>query len=57
MADEPLDALKGKTPLEYAQTPHMDEVARSGSVGQFYAIKRFTRLNKALKLIVTQLIW
>ncbi|MGZ5561009.1 MAG: 2,3-bisphosphoglycerate-independent phosphoglycerate mutase [Halobacteriota archaeon] len=39
MADEPLDALKGKTPLEYAQTPHMDEVARSGSVGQFYAIK------------------
>jgi 2,3-bisphosphoglycerate-independent phosphoglycerate mutase len=39
MADEPLNALKGKTPLEFAQTPHMDEVARSGSVGQFYAIK------------------
>ncbi len=39
MADEPLDALQGKTPLEFAQTPHMDEVARSGSVGQFYAIK------------------
>jgi len=39
MADEPLDALKGKTPLEYAQTSHMDEVARYGSVGQFYAIK------------------
>jgi 2,3-bisphosphoglycerate-independent phosphoglycerate mutase len=39
MGDEPLDALKGKTPLEYAKTPHMDEVARSGSVGQFYAIK------------------
>jgi 2,3-bisphosphoglycerate-independent phosphoglycerate mutase len=39
MADEPLDALKGKTPLEHAQIPHMDEVARSGSVGQFYAIK------------------
>lgn len=39
MADEPLAALHGKTPLEYAQTPCMDEVARSGSLGQFYAIK------------------
>jgi 2,3-bisphosphoglycerate-independent phosphoglycerate mutase len=38
MADEPLQALQGKTPLEYAHTPHMDEVARSGSTGQFYAI-------------------
>jgi 2,3-bisphosphoglycerate-independent phosphoglycerate mutase len=39
MADEPLNALQGKTPLEYAQTPHLDAVARSGSTGQFYAIK------------------
>ncbi|MGZ4924173.1 MAG: 2,3-bisphosphoglycerate-independent phosphoglycerate mutase, partial [Halobacteriota archaeon] len=39
MADESLEPLHGKTPLEYAQTPHMDEIARSGSIGQFYAIK------------------
>ena len=39
MADEPLGALQGQTPLEYAQTPHMDDVVRSGSIGQFYAIE------------------
>ena len=39
MADEPLEALRGQTPLEYAETPHMDDVVRSGSIGQFYAIR------------------
>jgi 2,3-bisphosphoglycerate-independent phosphoglycerate mutase len=39
MADEPLAVLHGKTPLEYAQTPYMDQIARSGSLGQFYATK------------------
>ncbi|MEI7828078.1 MAG: phosphoglycerate mutase, partial [Euryarchaeota archaeon] len=39
MADEPLSTLQGKTPLEYAQTPHLDAIARTGSVGQFYAIR------------------
>lgn len=29
MADEPIEALGGKTPLEYAATPTMDEMARS----------------------------
>ena len=29
MADEPLEALQGKTPLEYAQTPVMDQLAWS----------------------------
>ncbi|MDD1679840.1 MAG: cofactor-independent phosphoglycerate mutase [Methanomicrobiales archaeon] len=33
MADEPLDELGGKTPLEYARTPHMDRVAREGKCG------------------------
>jgi len=28
MADEPLDELEGKTPLEVARTPHMDALAR-----------------------------
>jgi len=39
MADEPLEALQGQTPLEFAQTPHIDDMVRSGSIGQFYAIK------------------
>jgi len=38
MADEPLPMLGGKTPLEYANTPNMDVLAREGAVGQFYAI-------------------
>jgi 2,3-bisphosphoglycerate-independent phosphoglycerate mutase len=33
MADFPIDALNGQTPLEYAQTPNMDRVAASGRVG------------------------
>jgi 2,3-bisphosphoglycerate-independent phosphoglycerate mutase len=32
-ADEPQDALGGKTPLQAAHTPHMDRVARAGVVG------------------------
>jgi len=33
MADEPLDELEGRTPLEVARTPHMDALARRGTVG------------------------
>ncbi len=33
MADEPLDALGGKTPLEYAKTPVMDALAMGGTMG------------------------
>lgn len=33
MADEPLEALGGKTPLAYAKTPVMDELAKTGEVG------------------------
>ncbi|HZD43092.1 MAG TPA: cofactor-independent phosphoglycerate mutase [Methanomicrobiales archaeon] len=33
MADEPIEALGGKTPLQYARTPHMDRVAREGACG------------------------
>jgi 2,3-bisphosphoglycerate-independent phosphoglycerate mutase len=33
MADEPLAELNGKTPLETAATPRMDELARRGSMG------------------------
>lgn len=33
MADEPLEALGGKTPLQYASTPMMDELAGKGEIG------------------------
>ncbi len=33
MADYPLDALGGKTPLEVASTPNMDEIALKGTLG------------------------
>jgi len=33
MADEPLEQLGGMTPLEYAQTPVMDDLAGKGEVG------------------------
>lgn len=33
-ADEPQQALGGLTPLQKAQTPHMDEIARLGVVGR-----------------------
>jgi 2,3-bisphosphoglycerate-independent phosphoglycerate mutase len=38
MADEPLEELGGKTPLEYAQTPHMDRMARDGACGMLRTI-------------------
>jgi 2,3-bisphosphoglycerate-independent phosphoglycerate mutase len=33
MADEPLEELGGKTPLEAAHTPHMDRLAADGLLG------------------------
>ncbi len=33
MADEPIEALGGLTPLEYAQTPNMDFMASAGEMG------------------------
>jgi len=33
MADEPIEALDGKTPLEYAQTPMMDELSQVSEIG------------------------
>ncbi len=33
MADEPIEALGGLTPLEYAKTPHMDYMASAGEMG------------------------
>ncbi|MDZ4163667.1 MAG: cofactor-independent phosphoglycerate mutase [Smithellaceae bacterium] len=33
MADYPIDELGGMTPLEYARTPNMDEIAARGTLG------------------------
>lgn len=38
MADEPLEALQGKTPLEYAVTPTMDELAEVSEIGLVHTI-------------------
>ncbi len=38
MADEPIDALGGKTPLQVASTPTMDYLAKNGKVGTFETV-------------------
>ncbi len=38
MADEPIEALGGKTPLEYAKTPAMDALAKKGEIGRIHTI-------------------
>ncbi|MFQ5794057.1 MAG: cofactor-independent phosphoglycerate mutase [Candidatus Bipolaricaulia bacterium] len=38
MGDHPSDALDGKTPLEAARTPHMDELAQRGELGRVRTI-------------------
>ena len=38
MADEPLEELGGKTPLEYAHTPGMDSIAKRGASGTFLTL-------------------
>ncbi|MDR0844978.1 MAG: phosphoglycerate mutase, partial [Tannerella sp.] len=38
MADEPIPGLGGKTPLQYAQTPFMDELARLGVTGRLHTV-------------------
>lgn len=38
MADEPIEELGNKTPLEYAETPNMDRMAREGASGLLHTI-------------------
>ena len=38
MADEPVDALGGRTPLEAADTPVMDMLAAKGCTGLFHTV-------------------
>ena len=38
MADEPIDSLGGKTPLEVAETPMMDLLAKKAEIGLVHTI-------------------
>ena len=38
MADEPIEALGGKTPLEYADTKMMDMLSKKGETGMVHTI-------------------
>ena len=38
MADYPIDELNEQTPLEYANTPMMDELAQKSEIGQVHTI-------------------
>jgi 2,3-bisphosphoglycerate-independent phosphoglycerate mutase len=38
MADRPLDELGGRTPLEAAETPHMDRVSTGGRQGRLFTV-------------------
>jgi 2,3-bisphosphoglycerate-independent phosphoglycerate mutase len=38
MADEPIEELGGKTPLEYGETPTMDELSKKSEIGLCYTI-------------------
>lgn len=38
MADEPIESLGGKTPLEYAETPNMNRLSKKAEVGMVHTI-------------------
>ncbi len=38
MADEPIEALGGKTPLEYADTPNLDRLSKKSEIGMVHTI-------------------
>lgn len=38
MSDEPIDSIAGKTPLAYANTPTMDELAKQSEIGLVHTI-------------------
>lgn len=38
MADEPMEQLGGKTPLEYANTPTMDRISKMSEIGMVHTI-------------------
>lgn len=53
MADEPIEALGNKTPLQFARTPHIDKLAKIGKSGMLDTIpKGFTPGSEIANLSV-----
>ena len=48
MADYPLRELEGKTPLQFAQTPWLDKIAKRGFIGRVKTIPRGLRPGSAI---------
>lgn len=40
MGDRPVEELGGRTPLEAASTPNLDQLAKNGSTGLMYTVKK-----------------
>ena len=40
MADEPIEALSGRTPLQYADTPAMDRLSKRSEIGLVHTIPK-----------------
>jgi 2,3-bisphosphoglycerate-independent phosphoglycerate mutase len=40
MGDLPIPSLGNKTPLEAAETPNMDSLAKTGKTGLMYSVKK-----------------
>ena len=51
MADRPLKALGGKTPLQTANTPNMDEIASSGILGLVKTVSKKTGKNSDVAIM------
>ena len=49
MADRPIESLGGRTPLEYAKTPKMDELAAKGEIGMVHTIPDGQRHCQSLR--------
>ena len=54
MADHPVEKLGGKTLLQYAQIPYMDQLAREGKTGRLVTVPDGFLPDRKLP---TQLLW
>ena len=52
MADEPIEALGGKTPMQYADTPYMDKLAEMGVTGRMKTVAAVSYTHLTLPTIL-----
>ena len=45
MADEPLESLSGKTPLEAAKTLNMDRLAKNAEIGMVQTVPKLSLIH------------